>query len=76
MNMKISVRVKPQAKENRIEKSGEGKYIIWVKAKAIEGKANRAVVEILSDYFNVSKSDISLLKGDRVRDKIFELILP
>ena len=42
--MKISVKVKPQAKEDRVEKKGEDNYLVWVKVKAIEGKANQAVI--------------------------------
>jgi uncharacterized protein (TIGR00251 family) len=71
--MKISVKVKPQAREDRIEKTGENEYAIWVKAKAIEGKANQAVVKILSDYFDIAQSQIVLLKGARSRNKIFAI---
>ena len=69
--MKISVKVKPQAKENKVKKIGLDNYVVWVKAKAIEGKANQAAVKILSEYFDVAKSKIILIKGKRVRDKIF-----
>ncbi len=69
--MKISVKVKPQAKENKVKKIGLDNYAVWVKAKAIEGKANQAVVKILSEYFNIAKSKIILIKGKRARDKTF-----
>ena len=46
-------------------------YEIWVKAKAIDGKANQAVVKILSEYFDIAKSKLVLIKGKRTRDKIF-----
>ena len=69
--MKISVKVKPQAKEDKVKKIGLNNYAVWVKAKAIEGKANQAVVKILSGYFDVPKSNILLITGERVRDKIF-----
>lgn len=69
--MKVSVRVKPQAKQDKIEKIGLNDYIVWVKAKAIEGKANQAVIKILSEYFHTPKSKIILIKGTKFRDKIF-----
>ena len=69
--MKISVKVKSQAKEDRIKKVGLNDYVLWVKAKAIEGKANQSVVKILSEYFDIAKSRIVLIKGKRARDKIF-----
>ncbi len=69
--MKISVKVKPQAKEDRIKKVGLNDYIVWVKAKAIEGRANQAVIKILSECFHTPKSNIVLIKGVKTRDKIF-----
>ena len=69
--MKISVKVKPQAKENKVKKIGLDDYVVWVKAKAIEGKANQAVIKILSEYFDIAKSKVVLIKGKRTRDKIF-----
>lgn len=73
MYMKISVKVKPQAKQDKVEKKSEHAYVVWVKAKAVEGKANQAVVKVLSDYFDIAKSKIVLIKGKRARDKIFEV---
>lgn len=69
--MKISVKVKPKAKEDKVKKIGLDNYVVWVKAKAIEGKANQAAVKILSEYFDISRSKILLIKGKRARDKIF-----
>ncbi|MEA3328356.1 MAG: DUF167 domain-containing protein [Candidatus Omnitrophota bacterium] len=69
--MKISVRVKPQARENKVEKKGESNYLVWVRAKAIGGKANQAVVKVLSEYFDIIKSEVILVKGKKTRDKIF-----
>ena len=69
--LKISVKVKPQAKEDKIEKKSEYAYVVWVKAKAIEGQANQAVVKILSEYFDIARSKVVLIKGKRARDKIF-----
>ena len=69
--MKISVRVKAQAKQDKLEKAGGNSYKVWVKAKAIDGRANQAVVKLLAEYFDVAKSGIILLKGAKSRDKVF-----
>ena len=71
--MKISVKVKPQAKEDRIEKIGENEFSILVKAKALKGKANQAVIKILSDYFDMPQSKIILLKGEKSKNKVFSI---
>jgi uncharacterized protein (TIGR00251 family) len=69
--LKISVKVKPQAREEKVKQTGLNDYTVWVKAKAVEGRANQAVVKILSEHFDVAKSKITLIKGKKARDKIF-----
>jgi hypothetical protein len=71
--MKISVKVKPNAKQEKIEKVGEKDFIVWVKEKPQEGKANQAVIRVLAEYFNVPKSEVILLKGQTAREKVFEI---
>jgi uncharacterized protein (TIGR00251 family) len=71
--MKISAKVKPQAREDRIEKIGVNEFAIWVKAKAAEGKANQAVIKILSEYFNMPQSKIVILKGGKSRNKVIAI---
>ena len=69
--MKICVNVKPQAKQEKLEKTGAHSYSVWVKAKPLEGKANQAVVKVLSQHFGVAKSKIVLIKGQKAKDKVF-----
>ena len=71
--MKISVRVNPNARQEKIEKVNEGHFRIWVKEKPQEGKANKAAIKVLSEYFGVPQSQVILLKGQSSREKIFEI---
>jgi len=73
--MKISVRVKPNAKQEKIEQVNEGHFLVWVKEKPQEGKANKAVIKALSEYFEVPQSRIVLLKGQSSKEKIFKIII-
>lgn len=73
--MKISVKVKPNAKQEKIEKVNEGQFLAWVKEKPQEGKANKAVIKALSEYFRMPQSRIILLKGQSSKEKIFEIII-
>jgi len=70
--MKISVKVKPNMKGEKIEKEGNV-YTVYVKEPAKENKANRAVIELLSGYFRVSKSRISILTGMKSKQKVIEI---
>lgn len=71
--MKISVKVKPNSKVEKAEKVSENKFILWVKAPAKEGKANEAAIKLLSEYFGIPKSNISILKGRSSRNKIIDI---
>jgi uncharacterized protein YggU (UPF0235/DUF167 family) len=44
-----------------------------VKGKAEEGRANRAVIKVLANYFKIDESKIRLAKGFKERNKIFEI---
>lgn len=70
--MKISIRVKPNMKEERVEREGDV-FTVCVKDPAKEGRANRTVIELLSEYFQVPKSRISILAGMKSKQKIIEI---
>lgn len=72
--MKISVKVKLKAKEEKCEKIGESNFAIFVKNAPIEGRANEAVVKILAKYFGVSKSQIKIISGLKSRQKIIGIL--
>ena len=72
--MKITVRVKPNSRTNDVTLSDDGKYILRVSVPAIEGKANKKVIEILAEYFHKPKRNISILSGFRGKDKVIEIL--
>ena len=71
--MKISIRVKPGARENRVEEIGQKQFLVKVKAPAKENKANIAVIETLAEYFKVPKSQLSILTGVQSSRKIVNI---
>jgi len=68
--MKLFVTVRSNSKESSVAKDGEGKLTLRVKAPAKEGKANKAVIELLSEYFDIPKSRITILKGLASKNKV------
>jgi len=68
--MKINVIAVPNSKYSEVIKIDEDSYKVRVNAPASEGEANKRLIEILSDYFNVSKSCVKILKGFKNRNKI------
>ncbi len=73
--MLIRVRVTPNAKEVRITKTSEASFEVRVDEKAVGGRANKRLLEILSKHFVVPKSRIFITKGMRSRDKIVQVNL-
>ena len=71
--MKITVKVKANSKVEKVEKIGTGSFVLWVKASAKEGKANAAMIGVLSRYFNVPKSSIAILQGHARREKVISV---
>jgi len=71
--MKIFVKVKPKAIEEKIQKVSDTNFKVWVRAIPEKGKANRAVLRALANYFDVSQSDIEIVSGSTSKLKVFEI---
>jgi len=71
--MLIKVKVFPKSKRQGITKKAEDAFEIKIKEKPEMGLANKAVFEILADYFNVPQKSIKLVKGAKQRNKIFKV---
>jgi len=68
--MKFEIKVHPGSKQEKV--SGPP-YEIWIRAKSERGKANQAVLEIISKHFSVPKSRIKIVKGIKSRKKLIEM---
>jgi hypothetical protein len=73
--MIVKVRVTPNTKEARVVKINDTSFDVRVDEKAVDGRANKRLIMILSDYFNVRKSKISIVKGIKSRDKLVQIVL-
>ncbi len=73
--MKIFVKAKPLAREEKVEKVDETNFIVAVKEPPREGKANKAIIRALADYFKVAPSQISLVAGFSSKQKVFDISL-
>ena len=73
--MKIFVKAKPLAKEEKVEKIDETNFIVAVKEPPKEGKANRAIAKALASHFNVAPSRVSLVSGFSSKQKVFEILI-
>lgn len=72
--MRLGVRVIPNAKRTEFAGRREGELVLRLNAPAVDGKANKAAVEFLADYFGISKSRVRLVTGERSRRKVFDIV--
>jgi len=71
--IEINVKVKPGSRFEAIEMNDQGEFVIKVRAKPIDGEANVAVIQALSDYLKIAKSRISLSSGAKSKTKRFAI---
>jgi len=71
--MRVTVLAKANSKKESIEVNLDGSLSIKVRAVPEDGKANKRIVELLSDYYNVPKSAIVLISGSVGKKKIFQI---
>ena len=67
---KISLRIQPGAPKNAVAGVVNGVWKIRIAAPPVEGKANRALIEFLSEVLDIPKSSIAIVRGETGRDKV------
>ena len=70
--MIIKVKVKPNSKEEKVEKISDDSYILSVKEPAEDNKANIRVINLLSKEFDISFNKIKI-KNPTSTEKIVEI---
>ncbi|PIR73866.1 MAG: hypothetical protein COU40_00205 [Candidatus Moranbacteria bacterium CG10_big_fil_rev_8_21_14_0_10_35_21] len=73
--MRIYVKVVSKSSRNKIEKTTEGEYKVWVTAPPVNGQANEVVIKVLAGYFKVSQSCVEIVGGKTAKIKIVDILL-
>ena len=72
--MKISVYIKPNSRHREeVVKNDDDTLTVYIKAPAIEGRANAAAIKLLAKHFRVASSKVKLVRGASSKYKIFEI---
>ncbi|NTU43137.1 MAG: YggU family protein [Nitrospirales bacterium] len=71
----IIIEIKVDPRSSRKEIVGVMEHVLKVKLTAppVGGAANEQLIELLSDYFHIRKSNISILKGESSRLKTVKI---
>jgi len=71
---KISVRVYPNAcKDEILGFDGRGRLKVSVCVPPVKGAANKHLIKLLAKRLGIAKSQISILSGEKGRDKLVEI---
>ncbi len=70
----LVVRVKPGSHKGPLVETGaDGVLTVYVRERAVDGKANEAVVRVLAQHFDVPRSRVTLASGATSRIKRFRI---
>ena len=71
--MIFRIKVFPNSKTQEVVKNTDTDFEVRIKEKPVAGKANKAVISALADHFNITTSQIRVVKGTKNRNKIIEI---
>jgi uncharacterized protein (TIGR00251 family) len=74
LRMRIQIKVKPNAYEEKVEKIDDTHFTVAVREPAQNGLANKGVVKVLAAYFKVAPSTVVVKKGFTSKNKIIEIL--
>ncbi|BBX61748.1 hypothetical protein MSAS_09220 [Mycobacterium saskatchewanense] len=74
MNDSVVVKVKPGSRRGPLVEVGpDGELTIFVRERAIDGKANEAVIRLLAAHLGLPRSRVELVSGATSRLKRFSV---
>ena len=68
----INIKVIANARKVLVKEEA-GNLKVYVAAPAVEGKANKAVIELLANYFGIKKGQIEITKGLQSKNKTINI---
>lgn len=70
---RLHLTVSPGASRNEVWRAAEGDLRARIAAPPREGKANTALIAFLADRLRISRSRVSLVRGEASRHKLIEI---
>ncbi|MCD4784502.1 MAG: DUF167 domain-containing protein [Candidatus Eremiobacteraeota bacterium] len=65
----IKIHVSPRSSTNKITGLHGDALNVKLTSPAVEGKANKALISFLSDFFKIKKRQVSIKSGEKSRQK-------
>lgn len=71
--LKIFVTAKANARKDFVEELEKNHFMISTTELPIKGRANLAIIGLLANHFNISKTSITISSGYSSKNKVFEI---
>ena len=59
----LQIKVKPNARLDRLEQTEDGSWLASLKAQPVDGKANDALIALVAAHFKLRKNQVSIKSG-------------
>jgi uncharacterized protein len=69
----LVIRLQPRAKRNAIVEERDGVLRVSVAAAPVDGRANAALCKLIAKRAGVARGRVSVVRGDRSRDKVVQV---
>jgi uncharacterized protein len=59
----LVVKVKPNARQSRLEQAADGSWLAQLKSAPVEGKANQELIALVARHFGCAKTAVTIRTG-------------
>jgi uncharacterized protein (TIGR00251 family) len=72
----LTLKAHPGARDERVSLLPDGRLDVRVRAPALDGRANAAILAVVASALRLRPRQVRLLRGERSREKLVEVDLP
>jgi uncharacterized protein (TIGR00251 family) len=69
----LRVKVKPNARESRLDALEDGSFLAHIKSPPVDGKANAELVTLVARHFGCARSAVTIKSGGASRSKLVQV---
>jgi len=70
------IKVIPKARRAGVTQNADGSLTVKLNTAPEKGKANRELIDLLAEWFDVAKSDLEIVRGLTSRNKLVRIHRP
>jgi len=73
MPVRLSIKVKPNARESSLIRNDDGTWLASLKSPPVDGKANAELIALVAAHFKCRKADVTIRSGASGRMKLVQV---